>query len=46
MLDMNGDGMPEIVVHSRESDSYADEVYTMDSLGRVTRVTSRGGGYA
>jgi hypothetical protein len=47
VLDMNGDGSPEIVVHSRTSDAYADTVYTLDSrTGIVRAVAETSSGYA
>ena len=46
-LDMNGDGSPEIVVHSRTSDAYADTVYTLDNrTGIVRAVAETSSGYA
>lgn len=47
VLDMNGDGSPEIVVHSRTSDTYGDTVYTLDrTSGSIRAVAETGGGYA
>jgi hypothetical protein len=46
VLDMNGDGAPEVVVHSRQSDSYEDAIYTLGPRGAIRRVVSHSGGYA
>jgi len=46
VLDMNGDGAPEIVVHTRGADSYDDDVYTLRADGRLHLVATQGSGYA
>lgn len=47
VLDMNGDRSPEIVVHSRTSDTYGDTVYTLDrKSGAIRALAETGSGYA
>ena len=44
ILDMNGDGQPEVVIHAREPDAYTDTVYTVGASVRSIVVVA--GGYA